>query len=116
MTEADILAHYPHKIVATFRGEDAWRRIVIMRYNLPSWRRRVRRAFAATSKANAFLVIFIRMKDGAPDTIGIRYYMDTNNTADEEGEENMFEDWAYEWIEQPECSPMLRKIVLGIKS
>ena len=110
------MAHYPHKIVATFRGEDAWRRIVIMRYSLPSWRRRVRRAFAATSKANAFLVIFIRMKDGAPDTIGIRYYMDTNNTADEEGEENMFEDWAYEWIEQPECSPMLRKIVLGIKS
>jgi hypothetical protein len=35
---------------------------------------------------------------------------------DEEGEENMFEDWAYEWLEQPECSPMLRKIILGSKS
>jgi len=23
----------------------------------------------------------------------------------------MFEDWDYEWLEQPECSPMLRKLV-----
>jgi hypothetical protein len=100
----------PHEIIATFHGEDAWRRIVTMRYSLPSWRRQVRRAFATVSKKNALLVIFVRN-----NTIGIRYYMDGQIT-DEEGEENMFEDWSYEWLEQPECSPMLRKLVKAYMS
>jgi hypothetical protein len=101
MTE---VTNYPHEIIATFHGE------AYCHHALQPAVVALRRAFAAISKKNALLVIFIRN-----DTIGIRYYMDGQMT-DEEGEENMFEDWSYEWLEQPECSPMLRKIILGSKS
>jgi hypothetical protein len=75
-----ILSKYKSKrVLAVYHGEDAWKKLVPIRWPQPRVRASVRRRFVGFNMSKALLIIFVAPRSGAPKTIGIHYYPNTDN-------------------------------------
>lgn len=70
-----ILSKYKSKhVLAVYHGEDAWKKLVPIRWPQLRVRASVRRRFVGFNMSKALLIIFVAPKTGASKTIGIHYY------------------------------------------
>jgi len=75
-----ILEKYKSKhILAVYSGEDAWEKLLPIRWIQANSRARVRRFYSKVDKTNSLLIIFLTPKKGVPKQIGIHFYPNKNN-------------------------------------
>ena len=107
MDEPTILSFYDkpdHKIIAIYRGEDAWKHILKIRYQAGSPRAHMKRLWRNYTKIDSILVIFTDT-----EFIYAHYYLDkydTENTGEDEGSVNMFSSFYLD-----SCPPLLQKLM-----
>ena len=114
--KARILAQYTH-IVATFEGEEAWKNVLEIRYQPGAPRARVKRMFRDFTKSGSLLVIFTIGEE--PQDIGIHFYLnylDPESTAEDEGEDNMFQTVPYNSLDFAKCPKWLKRVTCNIKN
>jgi hypothetical protein len=106
--KARILAQYS-RIVATFEGEEAWKNILELRYQPGAPRSRVKRLFRDYTKSESLLVVFLV---GEVPDIGIHFYLNSldTGTADDEGDDNMFQTIPYTILDFPRCPKWLKRV------
>jgi len=64
------------RVLAIFYGDDAWKKLVPIRWPQVQVRAGVRRRFKTTDMSNALLVIFVTPKTGQPSHIAAHFYPD----------------------------------------
>ena len=64
------------RVLAVFYGNDAWKKLVPIRWPQVRVRASVRRRFKTTDMSNALLVIFVTPKKGQPTHIAAHFYPD----------------------------------------
>lgn len=107
-----ILAQYQN-VLATFEGEEAWKNILEIRYQPGVPRARVKRLFRNYTKSGSLLVVFL-MGEPPVETqdIGIHFYLNhlDDGTADDEGDDNMFQVVPYTSLGFPRCAKWLKRV------
>ena len=97
---AEIVSKFQN-VLKVFSGEEAWTKVLELRYQPGVSRSRVKHWFKKYSKENSLLVIF---HNKAKKTIEYRFYLDTNNVPNinDESDVNMFGGFMIENILSPE--------------
>ena len=113
------MEHYTeYRVLATYRGEEAWERHLPLRWTQARVRADVQRRFRHDDKSYGLLVIFVDPKIGAPIRIGIHYYCDERipgfaGTYDGENENAMITEAPYEAVYLAD-TPQLIKDLCGV--
>jgi hypothetical protein len=113
------MEHYAdYRVLATYRGEEAWEKHLPLRWTQPRVRADVQRRFRYDDKSHALLVIFVDPKEGAPIRLGIHYYCDERipgfaGTVDGENENTMITEAPYEAVYLAD-TPQLIKDLCGV--
>jgi hypothetical protein len=110
------LRHYGSaRVLGTFQGEDAWAKLVPLRWPQTRMRATVRRRFKNVNMDHALLVIFVTPKTGAPKQIGIHFYIDKRipgfATIDGENDNIMITEASYDALQVADAPALLRKLV-----
>jgi hypothetical protein len=113
------MEHYTsYKILAVYRGEEAWENHLPIRWTQASVRADVQRRFRRDDKSHGLLVIFVDPKEGEPIRIGIHYYSDERipgfaGTYDGENKNAMITEAPYEAVYMKD-TPQLIKDLCGV--
>ena len=108
------MEHYTnYRVLATYRGEEAWTKHLPLRWTQASVRASVQRRFKDDDKSHGLLVIFVDST-----RIGIHYYCDERipgfaGTVDGENENAMITEAPYESVYLADA-PQLLKDLCGI--
>ena len=71
----EILDKYDSKrILAVYHGDDAWKKLVPIRWHQVAARATTRRRFKKTDMTNSLLIVFVSPKNGPPTKIGAHFY------------------------------------------
>ena len=97
---AEIVSKFKN-VLKVYTGEEAWAKVLELRYQPGRMRTHVKSMFKTFSKDNSILVLF---HNKAKKTIEYRFYLDTNNVPDihDESDVNMFGGFMIENILSPE--------------
>ena len=110
-----ILQKYKTKrVLAVYFGEDAWKKLVPIRWPQTRVRASVRRRFKNVDMSNSMLVIFVSPKTGAPKEIGIHFYPDENNSdsnMDVESDDLWIIETPFYAVELEDAPKLLKKLV-----
>jgi hypothetical protein len=116
--EAHILTFFNKpgiKILDTFRGEEAWKHIVQIRYHGPRSRASVKRHYSKIPKDNCFLVIYTKSEGDLVTHICasnfINKYDELFNEEPDEGDLNMFDKYPIEYVKFPDIPKIITKLL-----
>jgi len=104
----EIVAHFSN-ILKVYSGDEAWRKVLELRYSPGRHRAHVKSLFKRDSKDNSILVLF---HNKSQKTIEYRFYLDTNNVPDidDESNVNMFGGFLIDqMIDDPDAPAFIRK-------
>ena len=110
-----VLSKYSAKnILAVYHGEDAWKKLVPIRWPQPRVRASVRRRFVGFNMSKALLIIFVAPKTGAPKTIGIHYYPNIDKKVariTKETDDLWITEVPYSALEFEDAPKLLKKLI-----
>jgi len=112
MTE--IVAHFSN-ILKVYSGDEAWRKVLELRYSPGRARTHTKSLFKRDSKENSILILF---HNKTKKTIEYRFYLDTNNVPDinDESDVNMFGGFFIEKLgKEPDAPAFIRKLEKFLK-
>jgi len=118
--EIRILNYYHDKgyiIKATFRGKEAWKYILQIRYSPGVGRYRMQRLWKKYDKLNGYLIIYTINENNIQTNIGMDYYFnktDLLNPTQGESDYNMFNKVLFEALEYPNVPKIIKKIFNNI--
>lgn len=117
--EDAILEKYESKrILAVYKGNDAWKKLVPIRWSQVSVRAGVRRRFKNVNMSNSLLVIFLTPKKGKPTNIVTHFYPDKNNVVSDidamESDDLWVTQAPYFALEADDAPKLLKKLVKHI--
>ena len=103
------------KILSTFRGEEAWKHIVQIRYHTTRARASVKRHYLKIPKDNCFLVIFIQSEGELVTHICasnfINKYDELFNEEPDEGDLNMFDKYPIEYAKYADVPKIITTLL-----
>ena len=101
-----ILSHF-RNILKVYSGEEAWKKVIQLRYSPGTGRAHIRRLYAADPKDTSLLVLF---HDKKKKTIEYRFYLQTENVTNinNEGDVNMFGKFSIDILDD-ETGPIWEK-------
>ena len=110
-----IMDHYKNtKIIGVFNGDDAWKKLVPIRYPQTRVRASVRGRFKGVDMTHALLIVFLTPKTGTPKTIGIHFYPDDRNKVKSiktETDDLWISSVPYEALKWPDVPKLIKKLV-----
>jgi hypothetical protein len=110
-----IMDHYKNtKIIGVFNGDDAWKKLVPIRYPQTRARACVRVRFKGVDMTHALLIVFLTPKTGTPKTIGIHFYPDDRNKVKSiktETDDLWISSAPYEALKWPDVPKLIKKLV-----
>ena len=110
-----IMDHYKNtKIIGVFNGDDAWKKLVPIRYPQTRVRASVRGRFKGVDMTHALLIVFLTPKTGTPKTIGIHFYPDDRKKVKSiktETDDLWISSAPYEALKWPDVPKLIKKLV-----
>ena len=110
-----ILKRYESKrVLAVYSGNDAWKKLVPIRWPQIRARAAVRPRFKNVDMSNSLLVIFVTPKNGSPEKISIHFYPDETNSdsnIDIETDDLWITEAPYFALEYEDAPKLLKKLI-----
>lgn len=124
MQEAFLERYSKKKILGVYTGDDAWKKLVPIRWPQVEVRAGVRRRFKNDDMSHALLIIFVTPKTGTPKQITVHFYptvlipniasIDVNT--DIETDDLWITSAPYSLVEVDDAPKLLKKLVKELSS